>query len=147
VIVSTEQQRDSAIQIHVSILTQTPLPSGGPYNTDQNSMEHHSSVSVTGLFNPKDKCHGHLPGIIICSALEDPEGHHVCEFSLTQDVKQEAGPSSRIKVVAAFFEQGVLTCRKGAALIEVMVGRGLGAECRQKMACAHPPFLSSLKSL
>ena len=124
------------------------LPSHpGCHNTDQNSMEHHSSVSVTGLFNPKDKCHGHLPGIFICSALEDLEGHPVCEFPLTQDVKQEAGPSSRTKVVAAFFERGVLTCRKGAALIEVMVGRGLGAECRPQMACAHPPFLSSLKSL
>ena len=28
-----------------------------------------------------------------------------------------------------------------------MVERGLGAGCRQQVACAHPPFLSPLKSL
>ena len=127
-IVSGEQQRGSAIYIHVSNLPQTPLPSRLPYNTEQSSLEHHSSVSV---FSPKDKCHGHLPGIFICSALEDPEGHPVCEFPLTQGVKQEVGPSSRTEVVSVFFEHGVLTCRKGATLIEGMMGSRLGAERRQ----------------
>ena len=38
VIVSAEQWRDSAIQIHISILPQTPLPSRLPHNIEQNSM-------------------------------------------------------------------------------------------------------------
>ena len=38
VIVSGEQQRDSATHIHVSILPQTPLPSRMPHNTEQSSM-------------------------------------------------------------------------------------------------------------
>ena len=38
VIVSDEQWRDSAIQSHVSILPQTPLPSRLPCNTAQTSM-------------------------------------------------------------------------------------------------------------
>ena len=38
VIVSSEQQRDSAIHIHVSILLQTPLPSRLPHNTEQSSL-------------------------------------------------------------------------------------------------------------
>ena len=38
VIVSDEQQRDSAIQILVSILLQTPLPSRQPHNTEQSSV-------------------------------------------------------------------------------------------------------------
>ena len=37
-IVSDEQQRDSAIYTHVSILPQTPLPSRLTYNTEQSSM-------------------------------------------------------------------------------------------------------------
>ena len=36
-IVSGEQQRDSAIHISVSILPQTPLPSGLLYNVEQSS--------------------------------------------------------------------------------------------------------------
>ena len=35
VIVSDEQQRDSAINIHVSILPQTPLPSRLPHNMNR----------------------------------------------------------------------------------------------------------------
>ena len=38
VIVSGEQQRDSAIHIHVSILSQTPLPSRLPHNIEQSSL-------------------------------------------------------------------------------------------------------------
>ena len=38
VVISGEQQRDSAIHIHVSILPQTPLPSGLPRNTEQSSL-------------------------------------------------------------------------------------------------------------
>ena len=38
VIVSGEQQRDSAIHIHVPILPQTPLPSRLSRNTEQSSM-------------------------------------------------------------------------------------------------------------
>ena len=38
VIVSAEQWRDSAIQIHISILPQTPLPSRLPHNIEQSSM-------------------------------------------------------------------------------------------------------------
>ena len=38
VIVSRGQQRDSAAQIHVSILPQTPLPSKLPYNAEQTSL-------------------------------------------------------------------------------------------------------------
>ena len=36
--VSGEQQRDSAIYIHVSILPQIPLPSRLPHNTEQSSL-------------------------------------------------------------------------------------------------------------
>ena len=36
--VSGEQRRDSATHIHVSILSQIPLPSRLPHNTEQNSM-------------------------------------------------------------------------------------------------------------
>ena len=35
---SGEQQRDSALHIHVSILSQIALPSRLPYNTEQSSM-------------------------------------------------------------------------------------------------------------
>ena len=35
VIISGEQQRDSAIHIHASILPQTPLPPRLPHNTEQ----------------------------------------------------------------------------------------------------------------
>ena len=38
VIVSGEQQKDSAIHICVSILPQTPLPSRLPHNTEQRSL-------------------------------------------------------------------------------------------------------------
>ena len=38
VIVSVEQQRDSAIHIHVSILPQTPLPSRLPHGIEQHSL-------------------------------------------------------------------------------------------------------------
>ena len=38
VIVSDEESRDSATDIHVSILPQTPLPSSLPRNTEQSSM-------------------------------------------------------------------------------------------------------------
>ena len=38
VIVSGEQQRDSAIHTHVSILPQTPLPSRLPHNIEQSSL-------------------------------------------------------------------------------------------------------------
>ena len=38
VIVSGEQQRDSAIRIHVSILPQTLLPSRLPHNIEQSSI-------------------------------------------------------------------------------------------------------------
>ena len=38
VIVLGEQQRDSAIYMHVSILLQTPLPSRLPHNIDQSSI-------------------------------------------------------------------------------------------------------------
>ena len=38
VIVSGEQQRDSAIHIHVFVLPQTPLPSRLPHNTEQSSL-------------------------------------------------------------------------------------------------------------
>ena len=37
-IISSEQQRDSAIHICVSILPQNPLPSRLPHNTEQSSM-------------------------------------------------------------------------------------------------------------
>ena len=37
-VVSGEQQSDSTIHIHVSILPQDPLPSGLPYNIEQSSM-------------------------------------------------------------------------------------------------------------
>ena len=37
-IVSGGQQRDSAIQIHVSMVPQTPLPSRLPQNTEQSSL-------------------------------------------------------------------------------------------------------------
>ena len=36
--ISDGQQRDSAIHIHVSILPQTPLPSGLPHNIEQSSL-------------------------------------------------------------------------------------------------------------
>ena len=38
VIVSSEKRRDSAIYIHVSTLSQTPLPSRLPYNIEQSSL-------------------------------------------------------------------------------------------------------------
>ena len=38
VIVSGERWRDSAIHMHVSILSQTPLPSRLPHNIEQNYM-------------------------------------------------------------------------------------------------------------
>ena len=38
VIVSGEQQRDSATHIHASILPQTPLPSRLPHNVEQSSI-------------------------------------------------------------------------------------------------------------
>ena len=38
VIVLGEQQRDSAVHIHVSILPQTPLPSRLPHSIEQSSM-------------------------------------------------------------------------------------------------------------
>ena len=37
-IVSGRQQRDSPTHIHVSILTQTPLPSRLPHNIEQSSL-------------------------------------------------------------------------------------------------------------
>ena len=37
-IVSDEQQRDSAMPKHVSILPQTPLPSRLPHNSEQRSL-------------------------------------------------------------------------------------------------------------
>ena len=40
VIVLRRRQRDSAIQIHVFILTQTPLPSRLPHNIEQNSINY-----------------------------------------------------------------------------------------------------------
>ena len=56
-IVSGEQQRDSAIVTQVSILCQTPLPSRLPHNTEQSSLLYgrsllviyftHSSVSMS----------------------------------------------------------------------------------------------------
>ena len=45
VMVSGEQQRDSVIHTHISILPQTPLQSGMPHNIEQSSLcgtvEHH----------------------------------------------------------------------------------------------------------
>ena len=38
VIVSSEQWKDSAMHIHVSILPQTPLPSRLPHNIEQSSV-------------------------------------------------------------------------------------------------------------
>ena len=38
VIVSDEQQKDSALHVHVSILPQTPLPSKLPQNIEQSSQ-------------------------------------------------------------------------------------------------------------
>ena len=38
VIISNEQQRDSAIHIYLSILPRTPLPSRLPYNIEQSSL-------------------------------------------------------------------------------------------------------------
>ena len=38
VIISGEQQRDSAIHIHASILPQTPLPPRLPHNIEQSSI-------------------------------------------------------------------------------------------------------------
>ena len=38
VIVSGEQRRDSAMHTHVSVLSQTPLPSRLPHITEQNSL-------------------------------------------------------------------------------------------------------------
>ena len=38
VTISGEQQRDSAIHIHVSLLPQTPLTSQLPHNIDQSSL-------------------------------------------------------------------------------------------------------------
>ena len=38
VIVSSEQRRGSAIQIHASVLPQTPLPSRLPHNSELRSM-------------------------------------------------------------------------------------------------------------
>ena len=40
VIVSGEQQRDSAMHIHVSILLQPPLPPRLPHNTEQSSLSY-----------------------------------------------------------------------------------------------------------
>ena len=37
-IISSEQQRGSAVHIHVSVLPQTPLPSRLPHNTEQSSL-------------------------------------------------------------------------------------------------------------
>ena len=45
-IVSGEQQRDSPIHIHVSILLPTPLPSKLPYDTEQNSPCYSTSLMV-----------------------------------------------------------------------------------------------------
>ena len=39
-IVSSEQQRDSTIHVHVSILPQIPLPSRLPHNIEQSSMRY-----------------------------------------------------------------------------------------------------------
>ena len=40
VIVSVAQQSNSAIHTHVPILSQTPLPSNLPYNTEQSSLSY-----------------------------------------------------------------------------------------------------------
>ena len=40
VTVSGGQKKDSAIHIHVSIVPQTPFPSGLPHNTEQRSLCH-----------------------------------------------------------------------------------------------------------
>ena len=45
-IVSGEQQRDSAIHIHVSILFQTPLLSRLPHNTEQSSLCYGRSLLI-----------------------------------------------------------------------------------------------------
>lgn len=57
------------------------------------------------------------------------------------NVEPEAGSSERTEVVETFFKHGILTHGNGAALIEGMVERGLGAECRQQVTCAHPILL------
>ena len=46
VVVSSEQQRDSAIHIHVSILPKTSLPSRLPHNTELSSMLYNRSLLV-----------------------------------------------------------------------------------------------------
>ena len=51
VIVSRGQQRDSAAQIHVSILPQTPLPSKLPYNAEQTSLCHTVGLCLSFILN------------------------------------------------------------------------------------------------
>ena len=46
-IVSGGQQRDSTIHLHVSILPQTPLPSGLPYTIEQSSLLKHLFLAVS----------------------------------------------------------------------------------------------------
>ena len=45
VVVSGGQQRGSAIDSHVSILPQTPLPSRLPHNIEQSSLENEVMIS------------------------------------------------------------------------------------------------------
>ena len=55
VIISGEEQSDSTIRIHVSILLQTPLPSRLPYSIEQSSLWYTGSpcwlsISNTAVF-------------------------------------------------------------------------------------------------
>jgi len=52
VTVSGGEQRDSAIQIHVSILPQTPLPSRLPHNTEQSSLSYKGFPGGSVAKNP-----------------------------------------------------------------------------------------------
>ena len=54
VVVSGEQQRDSAIHIHVSVLPQTPLPSRLLHNTEQSSSPQFLSNSLLSDISLQD---------------------------------------------------------------------------------------------
>ena len=76
VIVSGEQWRDSAVQIHACILPQTPLPSRLPRNT-----EHHSMCC---LFNSPfwQVLRSFLILVLICISLMISEVEHLFLFLL-----------------------------------------------------------------
>ena len=68
-IVSGEQGRDSAIHIHVSILSQTPLPSKLPHDTE-----------LSSLCFPVDPCWLSTVNIVACTCFfyslsHDPQSH------------------------------------------------------------------------